>query len=108
MSSTKVTTQAELEQLIQEHGKLLVIKHSLTCPVSGQAFSEYESFTKSNSEVVSAYLYVQEARPLSNYIAETYNIKHESPQALLIKEDEVVWHTSHWKITTKSLEEAVK
>jgi bacillithiol system protein YtxJ len=54
------------------------------------------------------YLHVQEARALSNYIAETYSIKHESPQALLFKDGKVVWDASHWKITYASLQENVK
>jgi bacillithiol system protein YtxJ len=45
---------------------------------------------------------------LSNLIAQRFGIRHESPQALLIKDERVVWHASHWAITSESLSNALK
>jgi bacillithiol system protein YtxJ len=107
MAANKIQTQEQFEELVKKDSFLL-IKHSLTCPVSGAAFEEYENFLKENGDVNTAYLAVQEARPLSNYIAETYNIKHESPQAILFKNGEPAWNASHWKITNDALVSALK
>ena len=49
------------------------------------------------------YLNVQEARPLSNAIAEQFQVKHESPQALLFVDGELKWHASHWTLTYDEL-----
>ncbi|MBM6616409.1 bacillithiol system redox-active protein YtxJ [Bacillus suaedaesalsae] len=104
----RVSTIEQFEHVVKENKEFLLIKHSLTCPVSGAAFEEYEKFTEENKDVNTYYLYVQDDRPLSNYIAETCSIKHESPQVLLFKDGQVVWNASHWKITNKSLAENIK
>lgn len=104
----RVSSIEQFEQIVSDHNEFLLIKHSLTCPVSGAAFEEYEKFVLENEDVKTYYLYVQDDRPLSNYIVDKYSIKHESPQALLFKNGEVVWNASHWKITTKSLVENIK
>jgi bacillithiol system protein YtxJ len=103
MSKTKIETIEEFEQIVKTQPKFLMIKHSLTCPISQNAFEEYEKFVEDHQEFPTYFLYVQEARPLSNYIAETFSVKHESPQALLFQDGKVVWHTSHWNITYDTL-----
>ena len=50
---------------------------------------------------------VIEDRPVSNHIAEEFEIKHESPQILLFDDGKVSWSTSHWKITRDSIKEAL-
>lgn len=50
---------------------------------------------------------VIEERPVSLGFAEKVGVQHESPQALLLKNGQVVWHDSHWGITQSALKEAV-
>lgn len=107
MSKQQLTSIEEFNAVLQANENFLVIKHSLTCPISGNAFEEYESFTEKH-EFPTYYLYVQDARPLSNYIAETYGVKHESPQALLFAGGKVKWHASHWNITEANLIQAIE
>jgi bacillithiol system protein YtxJ len=103
MGMEKLEAIEQFEEVMKAGKRFLFIKHSLTCPISQAAFREYEKFVSDYPEVDTYYLYVQEARPLSNYIAETFGVKHESPQALLFENGAVVWHTSHWNITYDSL-----
>ncbi|MCA1032376.1 bacillithiol system redox-active protein YtxJ [Bacillus timonensis] len=103
MLNRKISEIDEFKEVVEAKGKFLLIKHSLTCPISHAAFEEFEKFVEDNQAVDTYYLYVQEARPLSNYIAETYHVKHESPQAILFDKGDVTWHASHWKITYDSL-----
>ncbi|MBY0124129.1 bacillithiol system redox-active protein YtxJ [Bacillus sp. S/N-304-OC-R1] len=98
----------DFDQALQNEEQLIILKHSSTCPISQAAYEEYESFAEEQENLPMYYLIVQEERPLSNYIADKFNIKHESPQALLIRNGKVAWHASHWKITYSSLKEAVK
>lgn len=88
--------------------KLFVLKHSSTCPVSQAAYEEYEKFASEQRNLHTYYLVVQEERPLSDYIAEKFHIKHESPQVILFKNGDVVWHASHWKITLDTLTKAIE
>ncbi len=89
---------------------ILVFKHSTACPVSAEAFREFEQYVEEAPEQgVGFYLVkVIESRPVSNQIAEDSQLKHESPQAILLENQKVIWNASHWKITKESLQEAVK
>ncbi|MFP7299473.1 bacillithiol system redox-active protein YtxJ [Neobacillus niacini] len=103
----KIDTLEQFEELLKKEDKFFILKHSLTCPISHAAFQEYEKYAESNQGVPAYYLAVQEARPLSNEIAEKFEIKHESPQALLIESGSAVWNASHWKITNRALTTAI-
>ena len=103
----KITNQEELQQLL-ENDVFLLLKHSLTCPISGAAFDEYSQFVAEHPAVETAYLTVQEAKPLSEHVRDMTGIKHESPQAILFKNSEPVWNTSHGRITVNNLEKALE
>lgn len=98
----KIFSEDQLNQALEENNTLFLLKHSTTCPISQNAFEQYEKFSKEEN-VPCYYLYVQEARPLSNYVAEQYDVKHESPQVLYFKQGNVEWNTSHFDITYEKL-----
>ncbi|MFZ3589405.1 bacillithiol system redox-active protein YtxJ [Bacillus sp. DJP31] len=102
----RVSRIEDFNQVVKTMSEFLLIKHSLSCPISTSAFEEYEKFVEESPETPTYYLFVQDDRPLSNYVAETYSIKHESPQALLFRGGQVVWNASHWNITYRSLSAA--
>jgi bacillithiol system protein YtxJ len=88
---------------------VLLFKHSTTCPISARAFDQYQNYLETANQNVDSYLVkVIEDRPVSNQIAEETNVKHESPQLFLIRDKEVLWHTSHSNITVENISEAVK
>lgn len=107
MALEKIITIEELNEVIQQESFVL-FKASDTCNISHDAFLEFERFMEKHSEVKAYYLYVQEARPLSNFIAEKYQLKHQSPQVLYIKEGKLAWNESHWRITEASLQEHIR
>ncbi len=102
MPLKKLSTFEELETLLSENNTLLFLKNSTTCPISHEAYRQYEKLANELEETI-YYLNVQEARPFSNEIAERFAIKHESPQVLLFKDNNVTWNASHWDITYKNL-----
>lgn len=99
----KIETLEQFDQIIQSGQPFTLLKHSVTCPISQAAYEEYVKFTEDYPDVSSYYLTVQDSRPLSNYIAEKIQIKHESPQAFYINNQQVIWYASHWKITYDAL-----
>ncbi|WP_299089209.1 bacillithiol system redox-active protein YtxJ [uncultured Metabacillus sp.] len=107
MSKQTIETIEQFEELFNKHEQFLFVKNSLTCPISQAAFEEYQEFAETHQDFPSYHLHVQDSRQLSNYIAETFGIKHESPQALLFKGRNVVWNASHWKITSEALEKEI-
>jgi len=86
---------------------LLVFKHSTSCSVSAGAHEETMRFIEDDRSgaVNYAIVHVIEDRPVSNEIAERLDVKHASPQVILVKDGEAVWNTSHWKITYDFLSE---
>ena len=98
----------ELQALIDSSRsrQVVLFKHSLTCPVSTAGLREFQLFLEArpgDDPVGYGLIEIQNQRPLSNSVAESTGVRHESPQALLFENGEVTWHASHWSITSKAL-----
>lgn len=90
---------------------LVVFKHSTTCPVSANAYTEFSNYLKNNADQDDTdfvLVKVIESRPVSNQIAEDTAVKHESPQIILIKDKAKYWTTSHWSITEAHMNAVMK
>jgi bacillithiol system protein YtxJ len=100
----------DFEQLLDRSktDPVLIFKHSTQCSISGHVYQNFTDFAENTPELESAVVLVIENRRLSNAIAERFGIRHESPQALLIKDGRVVWHAAHWSITAESLGSALR
>ena len=51
---------------------------------------------------------VQTHRDLSTAVARRLGVRHETPQALLIRQGRVVWSASHFRVTGGALEAAIR
>jgi bacillithiol system protein YtxJ len=51
---------------------------------------------------------VQTHRAVSNAAAQQLGVRHETPQALLIRDGRVVWSASHFRVTAAALEDAIR
>jgi bacillithiol system protein YtxJ len=78
-----------------------VFKNSTTCPVSHAAATEVKAATPS---LPIYWINVIEQRPLSNWFAAQYAVKHESPQLILIKDGSVAQTWSHGGVKRGVLE----
>lgn len=88
---------------------ILLFKHSETCGLSLQAYEEVTALLDDPDWDVPVYLVsVQASRPVSNAIAERLGVRHASPQALLVRDGAVRWHTSHLAITVGALRAATE
>ncbi|MRI68222.1 bacillithiol system redox-active protein YtxJ [Gracilibacillus thailandensis] len=103
MEIKNIDSVEQFKQIVEENQEFVLLKHSLTCPISTSANQKYEKYSET-SDCPLFRLHVQHARELSNYIADTYQIKHESPQVIKIADGEPTWNTSHSDITVSSLE----
>ena len=99
----------ELDKLLEKsHQRAqLVFKHSLTCPISAAAYRQFKSYLDGSPapDVDFHLVTVQQARGVSNEAAHRLSVRHESPQAILVRNGEAVWDASHGAITEQSLEE---
>jgi len=95
-----------INQIVNQSKKepVLILKHSLTCPISAGAYMKMtQGLEKGLIPYLTYIVIVQEDRELSKEIAETFNIKHESPQLILIKDGEVLYDTSHGNIQVENI-----
>jgi bacillithiol system protein YtxJ len=88
---------------------LLLFKHSFTCGVSAEALDELVSHLNERQREASyAMVTVQTHREVSNAVAKQLGVRHESPQALLIRDRRVVWSASHFRVTAAAVEAALQ
>lgn len=104
----EITKIEEFDSLLNNatNAILILFKHSNRCPISWNAKKETDAFLEKYTEYkTNTYLInVVNSRPLSNHIAETLKVEHQSPQIIIIKDGTVVKHISHLTITKKNLE----
>jgi bacillithiol system protein YtxJ len=82
---------------------VLLFKHSNSCPISAQAYKQMKQYKGDVSIIV-----VQQARELSQAVEQRTGVRHESPQALVLRGGRVVWTASHFDITADAVEQAMK
>jgi bacillithiol system protein YtxJ len=51
---------------------------------------------------------VQRARAASREVAARTGVRHESPQAFIIRNGQSVWTASHWNITSDAVADALR
>lgn len=107
----EINTVEQWEQVLSHSDTqpLLVFKHSTSCPISAGALKEYKAYLDQDArqDVDYAIVKVIESRDVSNKIADDLHIKHESPQAILVKDKKEIWNRSHQDITQESIGEAL-
>lgn len=100
-----VKNQRALDELIARSHKspVVLFKHSLTCPISARAYREMQQY---DGEV--ALVVVQDARDVSSAVATATGIRHESPQAIILRNGRPVWSASHFDITAAAVAQAAR
>lgn len=103
----------ELAQLneIKELSKLesvIIFKHSTRCGISTMVKKRFEkTFDESMSELKTYYLDLLSYRNISNEIEARFNVMHQSPQLLVVKDGVVVEHASHYDILAIDLKKYI-
>lgn len=100
---SQVEDKRGLEELFARSHKepVLIFKHSLTCPISSAAYEEMRRLERTVSLVV-----VQHARELSREVEARTGVRHESPQAIILRDEKAVWSASHFNVTAEAVEGA--
>ncbi len=107
MKWNNIEDEKELSNLIElskEH-PVLIFKHSTRCSISSTALSRLER-SWNNDEIQGAkpyFLDLLSYRNISDKIVDVFKIRHESPQALVIKDGTCVYHASHLSISYSEL-----
>lgn len=87
---------------------VFLFKHSDTCGMSWQAHEEVLAALDDPAWHTMVFVVtVQRSRPVSNAIAQQLQVRHSSPQVLLVADGEVRWQASHMAITADAMRKAV-
>lgn len=83
---------------------VVVFKHSTRCIISKMALKEFEKTHSIPTDQMNLYfLDLLNHRSISNEIADRYDVTHQSPQLLVIKEGKCIYHNSHDGINANHL-----
>ena len=98
-----LTSEGQLETLIENSRTKpqLIFKHSTRCGISRMALNQFQShFPESGSTADLYYLDLLSFRALSNLIAERFEVFHQSPQVIIVKNGVAVVNESHGAINS--------
>lgn len=93
-----ITDPSQIDPIIEtsKQKPQLIYKHSHRCSVCFVSKGDLEMAADDIKEYADMHLVnVVRSREASNEIASELDVRHESPQAILIDKGEVVWHGSH-------------
>lgn len=86
----------------------VIFKHSTTCGISRMVLNMFtQSNNLSNGQMDFYFLDLHNYRDVSNEVANTFQVVHQSPQLLVIKNGTVIAHGSHGSITEINLEKYI-
>lgn len=108
MNWINLKNSSQIEEII-ENSKVrpqVIFKHSTRCGISSMAKGRLErSMVPENTDFY--YLDLIAYRNLSNQVSSAFDVPHQSPQILVIKNGECVYDESHSAITMDEIEEMV-
>lgn len=83
---------------------VVLFKHSTRCSISRMALKQFDAEFNYPEEKIDWYLLdLLHHRDLSNEIAHRYNVVHQSPQIVVIRNGKAVFNASHDSIAAENL-----
>ncbi len=110
MNWVALTEEIQLNDIISISASkpVLIFKHSTGCGISRMALKNFErDFDFSENEIALYFLDLLSYRTLSNAIAEKFGVPHQSPQVLLIKNEDVIYDDSHYSISIEAIKKVL-
>ena len=105
-----LTEPQQLNGLVKESSSIPVIiyKHSSRCGLSAMTENKLEEGWELLQPKVKLYfLDLIRDREVSKSVAERFNVRHQSPQILIIKNGICVYNSSHYEINVKTILENI-
>ena len=104
-------TSLEQLQTIDEESKgkpVAIFKHSTRCGISRMVINQFESsYDLTDDQLKLYYLDLLSYRDVSNEVGYKFQVMHQSPQLIVIKNGTAVAHASHHSIQAQSLNQFV-
>jgi bacillithiol system protein YtxJ len=109
--NVKFFTLDKMEQFdeideISQTKPVVLFKHSTRCSISRMALKQFDAEFNYPEEKIDWYLLdLLNHRDLSNEIASRYNVVHQSPQIIVIRNGKAVFNESHDSIAAEDLKQ---
>lgn len=97
----RLTRVDELDRLHQESfdQDVVIFKHSTRCGISRMVLREFEkSFDVSQENLKLYFLDLLSFREVSNEVVIRFQVLHQSPQLIVLRNGNTVHHSSHYSI----------
>lgn len=107
---TQLTDEETLDTIAEESHEVTVaiLKHSTSCGISRMVLRQFEQeYNIEEGRIKLYFLDLLNYRSVSNKIASKFNVPHESPQLIIIKNGKVVYDASHSEVSATSLPQFV-
>lgn len=105
---TNLDNMGQLDEIALNSNKKaqLIFKHSTTCGISSMVLRMItNSWNFEEGQVDLYFLDLHAHRNISNEVAHKFQVMHQSPQLIIIKNGLTVYHNSHGAITGVDVEE---
>jgi bacillithiol system protein YtxJ len=108
MNWIQLSSQDQLQSIIESSAvqPQVIFKHSTRCNISTVAKNRLEK-AEPPADIPFYYLDLLNYRPISNAIADTFEVAHESPQILVIQNGQCVYSESHMGIDMDEVKDAL-
>lgn len=99
-----LTDEEQLKQIISKSQikPQVIFKHSTRCSISSVALQRLQKVSQP-SDIDFYFVDLLSFRSLSNKIAHVFNVPHESPQVLVIRDGQCVYDESHMGISMNDI-----
>ena len=104
-----LTAISQLDEIVENSNNktIVIFKHSTRCSISRFALKQFENEYSLEDKVDLYFLDLLNHRDISNEIANRFQVVHQSPQLLLIKNGVAVYDASHSDIQAAVLQKYV-
>ena len=102
-----LTDIGQLDEIVDLSNEkpVAVFKHSTRCSISRMALKQFENEFNLQDKIDIYFLDLLSYREISNEIANRFNVMHQSPQILLIKNGKAIYNDSHSDIEAAILKQ---
>jgi bacillithiol system protein YtxJ len=108
MNWIELTSSNQIKEIIEKSKAKpqVIFKHSTRCSISAMAKGRLErGLAPGNADFY--FLDLINYRNISNQVSSEFDVSHESPQILIIRNGECVYDESHGSITMDEIKEQV-
>lgn len=109
ISWTQLIDLGQLSEIVHVSTKkpVLIFKHSTRCSISRMALKQFENEFDFEEKITPYFLDLLECRSISNEIANRFQVLHQSPQIIVIKDGKAIYNASHSDIQAEDLKSKI-